>query len=114
MTFSAKAEDIIDIILKITTDYTGFSHDLPQVESHLEENKNTIKQIQQCVDRLYDYFTISNILTKDEKLKLRNKKNQIKQLKTYMFLILIKINRFYYFMFYNDLVKTAKKRKYNY
>ena len=29
-------------------------------------------------------------------------------------LILIKINRFYYFMFYNNLVKTAKKRNYSY
>jgi len=114
MTFSAKAEDIIDIMLKITTDYTGFSQDIPEVASYLEENKNTIQKIQQCVDRLYDYFTISNILTKDEKFKLRNKKNQVKQLKTYMFLILFKLNRFYYFMFYNDLVKIGKKRNYNY
>ena len=115
MTFSAKAEDIIDVILKITTDYTGFSHDIPEIrEVYLEEKLITIKKIQQCVDGLYDYFTISNILTKDEKIKLRNKKIQIKQLKTYMFLILFKLNRFYYFMFYNDLVKIGKKRKYNY
>uniref|UniRef100_A0A6C0IFG8 Uncharacterized protein n=1 Tax=viral metagenome TaxID=1070528 RepID=A0A6C0IFG8_9ZZZZ len=114
MTFSAKAEDIIDVMLKITTDYTSFSQDIPEAAAYLEENKNTIQKIQQCVDRLYDYFTVSNILTKDEKIKLRNKKNQIKQLKTYMFLILFKLNRFYYFMFYNDLVKIGKKRRYNY
>ena len=114
MTFSAKAEDIIDVMLKITTDYTGFSRNIPEISTNLEEKKNTIMKIQTCVDKLYDYFTISNILTKDEKIKLRNKKIQIKQLKTYMFLILIKINRFYYFMFYNDLVKTVKKRNYTY
>ena len=114
MTFSAKAEDIIDVMLKITTDYTGFSRNIPEIATNLEEKKDTIMKIQTCVDKLYDYFTISNILTKDEKIKLRNKKIQIKQLKTYMFLILIKINRFYYFMFYNNLVKTAKKRNYTY
>jgi hypothetical protein len=114
MTFSAKAEDIIDVMLKITTDYTGFSVNIPEIATNLEEKKNTIIKIRTCVDKLYDYFTISNILTKAEKNKLRNKKIQIKQLKTYMFLILIKINRFYYFMFYNTLVKTAKKRNYTY
>ena len=114
MTFSAKAEDIIDVMLKITTDYTGFSLNIPEIATNLEEKKNTIIKIRTCVDKLYDYFTISNILTKAEKNKLRNKKIQIKQLKTYMFLILIKINRFYYFMFYNTLVKTAKKRNYTY
>ena len=87
MTFSAKAEDIIDVMLKITTDYTGFSRNIPEIATNLEEKKNTIMKIQTCVDKLYDYFTISNILTKDEKIKLRNKKIQIKQLKTYMFLI---------------------------
>jgi hypothetical protein len=114
MTFSAKAEDIIDVMLKITTDYTGFLHDIPEVSTNLTNKLITIKKIQQCVDRLYDYFTISNILTKDEKLKLRNKKIQIKQLKTYMFLILFKINRFYYFTFYNDLVKKGKRKNYKY
>ena len=113
MTFSAKAEDIINIILKITTDNTGYSHDIPESFSHLEDNKNTIIKIQQCVDKLYDNLYY-NILAPDEKNKLRNKKIQIKQLKTYMFLILFKLNRFYYFMFYNDLVKTAKKRNYTY
>ena len=113
MTFSAKAEDIINIILKITTDYTGYSRIIPEAFSKLEEYKNTIIKMQQCVDRLYDNLYY-NILAPEEKNKLRNKKIQIKQLKTYMFLILFKLNRFYYFMFYNDLVKTAKKRTYAY
>ena len=105
MTFSAKAEDIIDIILQITTDYTGYSNSIPEVASELKDKIHTIKNIQLCVDKLYDYFTTSNVLTKDEKIKLRNKKTQVKQLKTYMFLILFKINRFYYFSFYNDFVR---------
>ena len=105
MTFSAKAEDIIDIFIQIATDYTGYSNSIPEVASELKDRIITIKNIQLCVNKLYDYFIISNILTKDEKIKLRNKKTQVKQLKTYMFLILFKINRFYYFSFYNDFVK---------
>ena len=116
MTFSAKAEDIIDVMLQITKDYTGFSHAIPEIETDLIDNENIIIKIKTCAEKLYDYLTVSNILTRDEKIKLRNKdkQNQIKQLKTYIFLILFKLNRFYYFMFYNDLVKTGKKRNYNY
>jgi hypothetical protein len=116
MTFSAKAEDIIDVMLQITKDYTGFSHAIPEIETDLIDNENIIIKIKTCAERLYDYLTVSNILTRDEKIKLRNKdkQNKIKQLKTYIFLILFKLNRFYYFMFYNDFVKTVKKINYNY
>ena len=114
MTFSAKAEDIIDVMLNIIKDYTGYSDTVPEVKSQLENYMDIIKKIKKCVDALYDSFTVSKGLTKEEKMKLRNKKTQIKQLKTYMFLILFKLNRFYYFIFYNDLVKVEKKRSYNY
>lgn len=104
MTFSAKAEDIIDVILHMTTDYTGFSRSIPGMSDYFKNVVEIIKHIEKCVDKLYDYFTVSNILTRDEKIKLRNKKTEVKQLKTYMFLILFKINRFYYYIFYNELV----------
>ena len=114
MTFSAKAEDIIDVMMNITKDFTGYSHSVPEVRRELENNMDIIKKIKKCVDALYDSFTVSNVLSKEEKMKLRNKKTEVKQMKTYMFLILYKLNRFYYFTFYNDLVKVGKKRSYNY
>ena len=110
MTFSAKAEDIIDVILQMTTDYTGFSRSIPGIPDYFKNVVEIIKHIQKCVDNLYDHFTISNILTRDEKIKLRNKKTEVKQIKTYMFLILFKLNRFYYYIFYNELVTQT----YNY
>jgi hypothetical protein len=112
MTFSAKAEDIINIILKITKDYT-FEVNISEIEDSLVNNENDIIKINTCVEKLYEKLFYTN-LSKDYKNKLKDKKIQIKQVKTYLFLILFKLYRFYIFSFYNDLEISENKQQYNY
>lgn len=107
MTFSTKAEDLIDTMLNIVKDNTGYSNDIPSVNEHLTINLDDLNHIHNCVNKLYDGFTVSTVLSKEDKKKLRNNKTQIKQIKTYMFLILYKLSRFYIFTYYN-LKKPGK------
>jgi len=129
MTFSANAEDIITVIIALTTDYTKYTHLIPENQEKLESYLKDIIQIQTCIDELFDnyYYDIINnksnnsnksnikqILIQKQKGTKETKektKKLIAIIKNYLFLILFKINKYYYYYFYNSF---NTKKLYNY
>ena len=78
MTFSANAEDIITVIIALTTDYKKYTHLIPEIQEKLEDYLKDIIQIQTGIDELFDnyYYNIIN-KNSNSNLKKIEKKQQM-------------------------------------
>lgn len=92
MTFSAKAEHITTILETI---YAEKKPSIPTLSEKLKSRLENVKRIRKCVDALIEGYNKSDA---QHKLVEKKKKDPaIDILKNYLFLILYKIERYYYF-----------------
>lgn len=92
MTFSAKAEHIFTIL---ETLYYNKKPSITTLSDKLKNRLENIRSIKSCVDALIDEY---NMTTTDHNIVLKRRKDSnVDTLKNYLFLLLYKIERYYYF-----------------
>ena len=99
MTFSAHAENIVDVLVALLTDN---AHVIPTFHSEIEEKLEHTMKLKNCVDELVDNYNKTSSI---HHFLSNNKKNTgfVNIVKSYLFLIIFKIERYIFF-------KTRPKR----
>ena len=102
MTFSSKAEHVINIMISLITDTIN---NIPSFNSIISDKLSILLNVKLCVDKL-----INNYNKTETKYKFvadtKQNKTRIEMIQNYMCLILFKIDRYYYYK------STEKHTKY--